>query len=100
MPRSHHSGSGRAGHIPDALTMTQAVPESADSSSPPSPTIRRTTLSRSHSYVSDERTPLLPSAGRSRIRLQSATEPARLPRLSSHQSIHGMAPPLSNSFTG
>ncbi|KAH7412982.1 chloride channel [Cadophora sp. MPI-SDFR-AT-0126] len=89
MSRPQHSGSGRSGHLPDNLTMTQAFPESADSSSPPSPTSRRTGLKRSQSNLSDERTPLLPSAGRSRIRHQSTAEQTRLPRLSSHQSING-----------
>ncbi|KAL2064176.1 hypothetical protein VTL71DRAFT_4670 [Oculimacula yallundae] len=90
MSRHQPSSSGRAG-LPENLTMTPAFPESADSSSPPSPTFRRTGLTRTHSNLSDERTPLLPtSAGRSRIRLQSAAEaPPRLPRLSSHQSING-----------
>ncbi|KAG4418814.1 hypothetical protein IFR04_008019 [Cadophora malorum] len=90
MSRPQQSGSGRSGHLlPDNLTMTQAFPESADSSSPPSPTFRRIGLTRSQSNLSDERTPLLPSAGRSRIRLQSAAEQTKLPRLSSHQSING-----------
>lgn len=55
-------------------------------------------MSRTHSNMSDERTPLIPSAGRSRIRLQSAADPAKLPRLSSHQSINGMdvqIPPIN-----
>ncbi|CZS93384.1 probable chloride channel protein 3 [Rhynchosporium agropyri] len=89
MSRPPPSSSSRAGHLPENLIMTPAIPDSADSSSPPSPTFWRTALTRTHSSISDERTPLLPSAGRSRIRLQSAAEPPRLLRLSSHQSING-----------
>ena len=81
------------------LTMTPAVVlTSADNSTPPSPTTtRRIDLERTHSTLSnDERTPLLHSAGRSRIRIQSAVESAAgtvtgKPLLSRHQSINGMA---------
>ncbi|KAH6668861.1 chloride channel [Halenospora varia] len=73
--------------------MTRAHPDSADSSTPVSPTQKFT---RTHSTLSnDERTPLLPSAGRSRLRLQSAamdgagTTNARPPRLSRHESHNG-----------
>lgn len=75
------------------LNMTRAHPDSADSSTPVSPTQKFT---RTHSTLSnDERTPLLPSAGRSRLRLQSAamdgagTTNARPPRLSRHESHNG-----------
>ncbi|KAA8564000.1 hypothetical protein EYC84_011998 [Monilinia fructicola] len=62
-------------------------PESRESSAPPSPTAMRT-LQRSISNLSDERTPLLPSAGRSRIRLGGAAESNR-PYLPSHHSFSG-----------
>ncbi|KAG9237011.1 chloride channel [Amylocarpus encephaloides] len=72
--------------------MTPAHPDSADSSTPGSPVHQR--FSRTHSAIStnDERTPLLPpSAGRSRIRLQSALD-----------SMDGAKPPLSRhaSYNG
>ncbi|KAK2624809.1 hypothetical protein QTJ16_006002 [Diplocarpon rosae] len=85
MPHQQQSRSG----LPDNLTMTRAF-DPADMSSPPSPTTRRTDLSlvRTLSNMSDERTPLLSSGGRSRLRIQSAVELARPPpRLSS--SRHG-----------
>lgn len=64
--------------------------DSATSSSPPSPTARRAQLSRTHSTLSqhDERTPLLQSAGRSRIRLQSMVENTK-PPISRHHSRNG-----------
>ncbi|TGO74225.1 hypothetical protein BELL_0298g00060 [Botrytis elliptica] len=64
-------------HIGVDFTMSSNVPpESRDSSAPPSPTAMRT-LQRSTSNLSDERTPLLQSAGRSRIRLGGAAETNR-----------------------
>jgi len=73
--------------------MTPNFPtESAESSNPPSPTATRRTLQRTVSNVSDERTPLLQSAGRSRIRLQSAADAhthSTKPHLSSRQSFSG-----------
>ncbi|CAL3971000.1 hypothetical protein PZA11_007373 [Diplocarpon coronariae] len=69
--------------------MTRAL-DPADLSSPPSPTTRRTdwALVRTQSNMSDERTPLLSHGGRSRVRIQSAAEPARPPppRLSSSRN--------------
>ncbi|KAH8780349.1 chloride channel [Hyaloscypha finlandica] len=76
--RSGHSGRTAV----EDLSMTPAL-RSADSSGPPSPTFLRANLPRNQSNLStDERTPLLPSAGRSRIRVQSTLEPgkARLSR--------------------
>lgn len=72
------------------LFMTPAVPpDSGDSSRAPSPTtVRRSGLHRTHSNVSDENTPLLRSANRSRVRIQSATDPTTA-RLSRHQSFNG-----------
>ncbi|CCD34967.1 hypothetical protein BofuT4_P082890.1 [Botrytis cinerea T4] len=75
-------------HIGVDFTMSSNVPpESRDSSAPPSPTATRT-LQRSASNLSDERTPLLQSAGRSRIRLGGAAEINR-PYLPSHHSYSG-----------
>lgn len=77
--------------LEDNLIMTQAFPdESADSSRAPSPTDRRYHLQRTHSNLSGERTPLLGSANRSRIRIQSAAD---LPvgRLSRRQSNPGIS---------
>ncbi|KAF7893727.1 uncharacterized protein EAF02_001265 [Botrytis sinoallii] len=75
-------------HIGVDFTMSSNVPpESRDSSAPPSPTAMRT-LQRSTSNLSDERTPLLQSAGRSRIRLGGAAETNR-PYLPSHHSFSG-----------
>ena len=71
--------------------MTPAFyPDSADSSGPPSPTALRFDLTRTTSNVSQEteRTPLLQSSGRSRIRIQSALELGK-PRLSRHHSFTG-----------
>jgi chloride channel 3/4/5 len=78
------------------LTMTQGLPESTDSSSPPSPTFLRADLARTHSNISvdGERAPLLQSAGRSRIRIQSAVEYGTgKPRLSRHHSVNGTGNP-------
>ena len=68
--------------------MTPAFPGSADSSGPPSPTMLRADLTRSQSNLSDERTPLLQSSGRSRIRIQSGVESGKT-RLSRHHSFTG-----------
>lgn len=84
--------SGRSGQRPDNLTMTPGFLDSADSSAHPSPTSRRTLpadMPRSQSNASDERTPLLPSAGRSRVRIQSAVEMSKAPTLSRHHSVTG-----------
>jgi chloride channel 3/4/5 len=79
--------------------MAQGLPESADSSSPPSPTFLRADLARTYSNISvdGERAPLLRSAGRSRIRIQSAVEYGTgKPRLSRHHSVNGTGlPPLA-----
>ncbi|KAJ8068077.1 hypothetical protein OCU04_003651 [Sclerotinia nivalis] len=75
-------------HIGVDFTMSPNIPpESRESSAPPSPTAMRT-LQRSISNLSDERTPLLQSVGRSRIRLGGAAEINR-PYLSSHHSFSG-----------
>ncbi|RAL63695.1 hypothetical protein DID88_003737 [Monilinia fructigena] len=61
----------------DSTMPLNMPPASRESSAPPSPTAMRT-LQGSISNFSDERTPLLPSAGRSRIRLNCAAEINRL----------------------
>ncbi|EPE32693.1 Clc chloride channel [Glarea lozoyensis ATCC 20868] len=75
------------------MTAANQTPDSAESSPPSSPTQQRAPISRSHSGLGhDERTPLLKSAGRSRIRLQSAaleSGTARGPRLLRHASHNG-----------
>jgi len=77
--------------------MTPAL-RSADSSEPPSPTFMRTNLTRTQSNIStDERTPLLQSAGRSRIRIQSALESGKA-RLSRGHSFNNGNPPLQVSI--
>jgi chloride channel 3/4/5 len=73
----------------DDLFMTQAYPrESAESSRAPSPTATRG-LEHSQSSLTDERVPLLKSAGRSRVRIQSAVELPGGRGLSRRQSNHG-----------
>ncbi|KUJ19101.1 uncharacterized protein LY89DRAFT_683043 [Mollisia scopiformis] len=89
MPSRQNPGSVRTGPTFEDLSSSAHFLDSANSSSPPSPTARRADLSRSHSNLShDERTPLLPSAGRSRIRLQSAAEAVK-PPISRHHSVAG-----------
>lgn len=97
MPRQR-VWAGESQQPPENHTMSPAL-ESRDSSSPPSPTApRRIELHREQSSLSipnNETTPLLHTAGRSRIRIQSAAEllPPK-PRLSRHQSVNGMLEPL------
>lgn len=79
------------------MTSSTLFLDSANSSSPPSPTTRRTDLPRTQSSLShDERTPLLQSAGRSRIRLQSAVDLTK-PLLSRHHSVAGSLRSIRNT---
>jgi hypothetical protein len=99
------SSSRRKPPVWSDLTMTAAnqTPDSAESTPPSSPTQQRGPVSRSHSGLGhDERTPLLKSAGRSRIRLQSAAleaGTARNPRLLRHASHNGNISWASHSQT-
>jgi len=91
--------SGRSGRTAaEDLTMTPAFLGSADSSGPPSPTMLRADLTRSQSNLSDERTPLLQSSGRSRIRIQSGVDSGKT-RLSRHHSFSGMPVLSSSTYT-
>src|ERR1700712_5253307 len=77
----------------EELTMTPAL-RSADSSGPPSPTFLRANLTRTQSNLStDERTPLLQSAGRSRIRVQSALESGKARLSRGHSFNNGKTSP-------
>ncbi|KAE8446792.1 hypothetical protein EG329_011569 [Mollisiaceae sp. DMI_Dod_QoI] len=97
MPPRQKPGSGRSGPTLEDMTSSTPFLESANSSSPPSPTTRRIELPRSHSTLShDERTPLLQSAGRSRIRLQSIGDTNK-PIISRHQSFNGSLRSLRNT---
>ncbi|KAJ5039052.1 uncharacterized protein L3040_006723 [Drepanopeziza brunnea f. sp. 'multigermtubi'] len=69
--------------------MARDLPDSANSSSPPSPTTRRVDLGRTRSTLSmDETSPLLLNSGPSRIRIQSDAGIGR-----SHQSRNGSLRP-------
>ncbi|PQE08207.1 Chloride channel 3 protein [Rutstroemia sp. NJR-2017a WRK4] len=83
MPSSRKNWQG----VDFTMTPSNIPPESAESSNPPSPTMKRS-LHRSISNISDERTPLLQSAGRSRIRLGAVADNTR-PFLPSHHSFSG-----------